>query len=60
MCKESNKNEWVYVVKQGECKVLKNIKPPKKDPKHGKPWELDNKFSGNQIEHIQKKSNQYN
>lgn len=30
MCKDSNKNDWIYVVKNGSCKVLKALEPPER------------------------------
>jgi hypothetical protein len=30
MCKDSNKNEWLYVVKSGSCKVIKELRMPTK------------------------------
>ena len=30
MCKDSNKNDWIYVIKNGSCKVLKGLEPPEK------------------------------
>lgn len=25
MCKDSNKNDWIYVIKQGTCRIIKDI-----------------------------------
>lgn len=30
MCKDSNKTEWLYVVKSGSCKVIKELRMPSK------------------------------
>ena len=30
MCKDSNKSDWIYIVKNGSCKVLKGLEPPSK------------------------------
>jgi hypothetical protein len=36
MCKDSNKNDWIYVVKNGSCRVLKALEPPSKPIFHVK------------------------
>ncbi|XP_038055388.1 cyclic nucleotide-binding domain-containing protein 2-like [Patiria miniata] len=30
ICKDSNKSDWIYVVKTGTCRVLKKLKAPKR------------------------------
>lgn len=30
MCKDSNKNDWLYILKNGSCKVIKALEPPVK------------------------------
>ncbi len=33
MCRDSNKSEWVYVIKSGSCRVLKSLKATRPDVK---------------------------
>jgi hypothetical protein len=32
MCKDSNSSDWLYIVKNGSCRILKTLKAPKKTP----------------------------
>ena len=32
MCKDSYSNDWIYVIKQGQCRVLKKVKFTKRNP----------------------------
>ena len=47
MCKDSNKNDWIYFVKQGSCRIIKDIKIIKKNISVlNKPLEIPQKYLG--------------
>ena len=48
ICKENNANDWIYFVKQGSCRIIKDIKIVKKNISVlNKPLEIPQKYLGN-------------
>ena len=50
MCKDSNANDWIYFVKQGSCRIIKDIKIIKKNISVlNKPIDIPQKYLGRRI-----------
>jgi hypothetical protein len=32
MCRDSNTSDWIYIIKNGSCRVLKSLKVPTRVP----------------------------
>ena len=47
MCKDSNANEWIYFIKQGSCRIIKDIKIAKQNiTLLNKPMDIPQKYLG--------------